>query len=136
LITVRIARIGLNELEKDTTFKVLWARGPESHTSSNVDLNEFEIDADMQDVMTKQSSFYTKDHVTYEPKWSTFTIVEVTENEGDKEVAKTDINMAQFVNHTNAQAKISFASNRFAGLFLDVIWTIIETKDVVKNSSI
>jgi len=129
MITVRIARFGLESINEDTTFLIVWKRGPEKQNSSKVELNEFEVDADLEDVMSKVSSFYSKDHVTYEKKMCNFCIVKVDEDGTQTEVAHTEVNMAEFVNHTDSAQRLEIHSDEYSGMFLEVKWTISETAE-------
>lgn len=61
-----------------------------------MELNEYEIDSEMEDVMSKVSSFYSKDNVTYQPKLCNFAVVRSDTN---AEIASIEVNMGKFVGH-------------------------------------
>jgi len=89
----------------------------------------------MNDVMSKVSSFYcSKDSTSYQPKLCNFIIIRP--DLGDKEIAQIEVNMAKFANHTNSEQhlKIPCADDMYNGLFLDVVWTIMETSDTSRHS--
>ena len=83
----------------------------------------------MKDSFSKVSSFYSKDQVTYEPKLCNFIVSRLDHGELIP-VAQTEINMALYCNHTEEHQKVDFDSDYVSGLFLDVVWTIIETDKV------
>lgn len=65
MITMRIAKFGVSSLHADTTFAIVWKRGVEKQKSGEIELNEFELDCELDEVMSKVSSFYSKDNITY-----------------------------------------------------------------------
>jgi hypothetical protein len=67
-------KVGAAEIKKDVDIVVVWKRGPEQQQSQTIELNEYEIDADLTEVFTKVSSFYSKDNVTYEGKYCNIVI--------------------------------------------------------------
>lgn len=77
--------------------------------------------------MSKVSSFYTKDSAVYEKKTCNFIIMKVTDGDYQKEVAQVEVDMAQYVNHTDSHVKIMFPTADYEGMFIDVIWTISPT---------
>lgn len=81
MISVRLAKFGLTSLHADTTFQIVWKRGPEKQCSHKIELNEFELDSDLEEVMSKVSSFYSKDTITYEKKDCNFIVMKL--GEGD-----------------------------------------------------
>lgn len=135
MITVRLAKIGVKSLNQDIKLQVVWKRGPEKQSSNEVDLNEYEIDTEMNDVMSKVSSFYTKDQVTFQPKLCNFIIVRP---ETEKEIASIEVNMAKFVgkNQAHQHLDVTCSDEMYNGLFLEVIWTIMETSEKAPNMSV
>lgn len=89
----------------------------------------------MNDVMSKVSSFYcSKDATTYQPKLCNFIIIRPDQN--DREVAQIEVNMAKFANHTNSEQhlRIPCDDEMYNGLFLDVVWTIIESSENTRHT--
>jgi len=125
-IDVKMVRLGGSSIDEDICLRVTWKRGPETQLSADYDLNEFEVDAEMNDSFTKVSSFYSKDQVTYEPKFCNFIVNRVDKDELIP-IAQVELNMALYCNYTNEHQKVEFESDYITGLFLDVVWTISET---------
>lgn len=71
-----------------------------------IELNEYEVDTEMEDIMTKVSSFYSKDHVNFEKKVCNFIVMKITDGDYQNEVAQVEVNMAEFVNHTDNSQRI------------------------------
>jgi hypothetical protein len=90
-------------------------------------LNEIEVDADLEDIMSKVSSFYSKDNITFEKKMCNFIVMKVGDGDYQTEVANIEVNMAEYVNHHDSPQHINIPSDDYPGLFLDVMWTIVET---------
>lgn len=70
VITLKVIKVG-TEVENDCEVQVIWKRGPEIQEGKKVDLNNIEVDAELEDVFTKASSFYTSGGV-WEPKMCEF----------------------------------------------------------------
>lgn len=129
MITVRLARFGVSAMPVDTSFHVVWKRGPEKQSSNKLDLNEFEIDADMSDVMSKVSSFYSRDNVAFDKKFCNFIIMKLGDGDYQSQVAQVEVDMAEYVNHTDSLQKIIIPCDDYDGMFLEVLWTISATDE-------
>ena len=71
--------------------------------SNFIELNEYEEDADMNHVFNKVSSFYSKDHITFEKKMCTVIINKIVgPNQVSIQVAEKEIDMSPYVDHTDS----------------------------------
>lgn len=65
----------LNDDIPDCLLVVEWKRGPESQQTNPIELNDLIPDNDMDDELSKVSSFYTKDGSKYEKKMCNFILI-------------------------------------------------------------
>ena len=65
-------------------------------------MNEFETDTEMTDILTKVSSFYSKDNVIFEKKFCNFLVIMVGENNSKTQIADVEVDMAEYVNHNES----------------------------------
>lgn len=67
-ISLRISRIS-GKVTEDIRLQIVWKRGVAmDNTTGNIELNEFEEDAEVNHTFNKVSGFYTRDEVKYDKK--------------------------------------------------------------------
>jgi hypothetical protein len=80
--------------------------------------------------MSKVSSFYSKDEISWESKLCNFVIQVVDEGTGEaRNVAEVEVDMADYVNHNNTQQRIDIKCDQYSGMFLIVNWSILESSE-------
>ena len=63
-IQVKIVKIICKHIQEDESYLIDWKRGPETQTTKQIDLNEYQPDDFVDETFAKVSSFYSKDNGT------------------------------------------------------------------------
>lgn len=137
-IQLKIVRVSSVIVKRDLQLQLFWKRGPQQDKTNIFDLNELEVDATLNEVFSKVSSFYTKDEgATYEKKTGSLILKEISKN-GETVIAQKEVDMSYLVNKVDHPESIeleNFTSD-LIDITVEVEWTITEASQAKGRASV